>query len=613
MSILSDASYADFRGALTEARLKQLLVDSGFTPTQTTDFVRHWRVADHQPDTTSGFSATLFERLGDGGAGTGEYALAMRGTLGVVDISEDLFGIAGQGIAREQAADLYRYYRRLTTPAGASVEYTTQEILLLTALESGSFSPLTTSVAYLEVLARTTLDTGLGELGANARIDITGHSLGGHLAMLFSVMFPEAVNHVYTYNGAGLGGIGAQILDLAGYNGVIPSHQVTNIVSDQGVDRTAGLGYAIGDTERIFIEQGSGIHNHSIANAVDSLAVYNLLASIDANATLGGLSPILAATVNHTERARTYETVVSALSEFFIAPIDLVPGDRDVFYQAIQVIETELFVDRDVSVPQLEPAYQNLTVVSLPELTQDQIIAQANSDIGYRYALTHLNPFAITGRESLYDDHNQNGELELYNQITQAGEITQNYLADRAAFLATLNTFNRTNESIDGNHLVEFQDWDNGSVRQSAMITAAGDGTSQRVFFGDEQRDTLAGGTDEDRLYGAGGNDTLTGNAGNDYLEGNAGIDKLNGGIGNDELYGGAGNDSGNDGGLFGGVGDDALFGEAGHDTLDGGAGRDLLVGGLGQDHLIGGDGFDNLYGDNRYFDEATNRYVLVD
>ncbi|MEW8087938.1 MAG: hypothetical protein AB2823_20460, partial [Candidatus Thiodiazotropha endolucinida] len=44
----------------------------------------------------------------------------------------------------------------------------------------------------------------------------------------------------------------------------------------------------------------------------------------------------------------------------------------------------------------------------------------------------------------------------------------------------------------------------------------------------------------------------------------------------------------------------------------DGGAGRDLLVGGLGQDHLIGGDGIDNLYGDNRYFDEANNRYVLV-
>ncbi|MEW8009676.1 MAG: calcium-binding protein [Candidatus Thiodiazotropha sp.] len=614
-AVLSDASYSNFEDIDTTDTddIRDALIARGFSQTQATDFIHHWRIADHQPDTSSGFSATLFERLGDGGVGTGEYALAMRGTLGVVDISEDLYGVAGQGIAREQAADLYRYYRRLTTPSGASVEYTIQEILMLTALESGSFSPLTTSVAYLEVLARTSLDTGLGELGTNARIDITGHSLGGHLAMLFSVMFPEAVNHVYTYNGAGLGGIGAEILDLAGYNGVIPSHQVTNIVSDQGVDITAGVGYVIGDTERIFIEQGSGIHNHSIANAVDSLAVYNLLASIDANATLGGLSPILAATVKHTERARTYETVISALSELFIAPTDVVTGDREALYQAIQAIETELFDDHTAANPQLKPIYQNLTVESLANLTQDQIVAQANSDIGYRYALTHLNPFAITGRESLYDDHNQNGELELYNQITQVGEITQNYLADRTAFLATLNAFNRTNESIEGNHLVEFQDWGNGSVGQSAMITTTGDNISQHVFFGDEHQDTLTGGSDEDRLYGGGGNDTLTGNAGNDYLEGNTGIDKLDGGVGNDELYGGAGNDSGSDGGLFGSAGDDALYGEAGHDTLDGGTGRDLLVGGLGQDHLIGGDGFDNLYGDNRYFDEANNRYVLVD
>ncbi|MEW8586308.1 MAG: calcium-binding protein, partial [Candidatus Thiodiazotropha sp.] len=79
-------------------------------------------------------------------------------------------------------------------------------------------------------------------------------------------------------------------------------------------------------------------------------------------------------------------------------------------------------------------------------------------------------------------------------------------------------------------------------------------------------------------------------------------------------LYGGSGDDARiHNSGLFGGAGEDALYGEAGHDTLDGGTGRDLLVGGLGQDHLIGGDGIDNLFGDNRYFDEATNRYVLVD
>ncbi|MCU7864187.1 MAG: hypothetical protein KZQ92_09455, partial [Candidatus Thiodiazotropha sp. (ex Lucinoma borealis)] len=226
MSILSDAAYADFRGALTETRLKQLLTDSGFTQTQATDFVRHWRVADHQPDTASGFSATVFERLDDSRNGTGEFAIAMRGTMGLVDIGEDIFSLSVQGVAREQAVDMYRYYRRLTTQEGASVEYSTSEILMLTALESGTFSPLTTAAAYLEVLARTSFDTGLGKLDSNTAVDITGHSLGGHLAMLFTVMFPDVIDHVYTYNGAGLGGIGAELLDLAGFNAVIPSHQV---------------------------------------------------------------------------------------------------------------------------------------------------------------------------------------------------------------------------------------------------------------------------------------------------------------------------------------------------------------------------------------------------
>ncbi|MCU7805079.1 MAG: hypothetical protein KZQ96_17970 [Candidatus Thiodiazotropha sp. (ex Lucinoma borealis)] len=394
MSILSDAAYADFRGALTETRLKQLLTDSGFTPTQATDFVRHWRVADHQPDTASGFSATVFERLDDSRNGTGEFAIAMRGTMGLVDIGEDIFSLSVQGVAREQAVDMYRYYRRLTTQEGASVEYSTSEILMLTALESGTFSPLTTAAAYLEVLARTSFDTGLGKLDSNTAVDITGHSLGGHLAMLFTVMFPDVIDHVYTYNGAGLGGIGAELLDLAGFNAVIPSHQVTNIVSDQGLDMTAGVGYVIGDTDRIFIEEGGGIHNHSVATAVDSLAIYNLLSAIDSNVDLTYLTPLLEAAAN--QPAPSLESIVRSLSDLLINPIDVPIDEREPLYQAIQTLETELFVDRTIANPQLKPVYQNLNVISLPDLTQAQIIENGNNDI--RLSLCACPPQSLRHR-----------------------------------------------------------------------------------------------------------------------------------------------------------------------------------------------------------------------
>ncbi|MES9892605.1 MAG: calcium-binding protein, partial [Candidatus Thiodiazotropha sp.] len=248
-------------------------------------------------------------------------------------------------------------------------------------------------------------------------------------------------------------------------------------------------------------------------------------------------------------------------------------------------------------------------MVSLPNLTRTETVNHADNDIAYRYALAHLNPFAITGSESLYDDHNQNDELELYDPITQTGEITQAYLESRSAFLALLNQGNVTGEPVPGED-VEFYD----VVRD---IDAHYDNYLQpphRIYFGGDEGEALSGMSNHDRLFGGGGDDTLNGNTGDDYLEGNAGIDKLDGGIGNDELHGGSGDDARiHNAGLYGGAGDDALYGEAGHDTLDGGTGRDLLVGGLGQDHLIGGDGFDNLYGDNRYFDEANNRYVLVD
>ncbi|MBT3029756.1 MAG: hypothetical protein KME36_01440 [Candidatus Thiodiazotropha sp. (ex Lucina pensylvanica)] len=581
MANLSEASYADFRaaeqpdGSYRSSDVQTALIniggenneDKGFSLTQAADFVTHWRVAHHLPNTSTGFSATIFESLDN----PGEYVFAMRGTEPTAqwgtDITlTDIADIGADGIALYQAVDLVNYYQKLITPAGGlAPQYEVYEGTLIPP-EGTDYVVTGLQYRYLRAIDRV---QGLGVIPYNSGpIDVTGHSLGGHLALIMSRLDPNRVGEVYTYNAP------AFDTDIIGSDdtewfframaqietnetgmttvGGFPVTHVNNYVVPEDV--ISDIGTLPGGTIQHFSEINNttpvhiAVSSHSISNVSNALAIYNILAALDPNASLPSLTSILDAASNQGEES--LEKVVYSLSELLINPIDVPIDEREPLYQAIQTIETEIFIDRIVANPQLKPIYQNLAVESLAELTQDQIVAQANSDIGYRYALTHLNPFAITGRESIYDDHNENGELELYNQITQAGEITQNYLADRAAFLATLNAFNRTNESIVGNNLIEFQDWDNGSVRLSAMITATGDNLSQHVFFGDKQRDTLAGGADEDRLYGGGGNDTLTGNAGNDYLEGNAG-------------------------GLFGGVGDDAL------------------------------------YCDNRYFDEVTNRYVL--
>jgi hypothetical protein len=163
--LLSEISYVDLQetknpdGSYNKSKIVIALTSKGFSSAQALDYVNHWRVVDHQPNTTSGFSATLFEKLDDNQTGTGEYTLAFRGTEGVsdfgVDLVEDIFCLSAQGIARHQAADLYRYYKRLTTPEGQSVEYSVSELLLLTAFETGSFDPLTTSAAYLAMVVKT--------------------------------------------------------------------------------------------------------------------------------------------------------------------------------------------------------------------------------------------------------------------------------------------------------------------------------------------------------------------------------------------------------------------------------------------------------------------------
>ena len=58
--------------------------DRGFTPSQFEDFQRTYRVLHHQPDSATGFSATLFENVS-----TGELHLAFRGTNGAMDLLQD--------------------------------------------------------------------------------------------------------------------------------------------------------------------------------------------------------------------------------------------------------------------------------------------------------------------------------------------------------------------------------------------------------------------------------------------------------------------------------------------------------------------------------------------
>jgi Ca2+-binding RTX toxin-like protein len=134
-------------------------------------------------------------------------------------------------------------------------------------------------------------------------------------------------------------------------------------------------------------------------------------------------------------------------------------------------------------------------------------------------------------------------QFSLYNPVTGQGNITQNWIADRATFAANYYTQQQRGGGIvPGSTNTRYFD----AASNIEVLIGAGAGNDQRVqyLFGGDSADVLEGKGFADHLYGGAGDDTLDGKGGNDYLEGNTGDDILDGGAGNDKLYGGDGTDT---------------------------------------------------------------------
>ncbi|MBK8525123.1 MAG: hypothetical protein IPL58_14475 [Betaproteobacteria bacterium] len=138
---------------------------SKFTTTEAEKFAKEWKVVEHISNTTTGFSGTLFEKVG-----TGELVVSFRSTEFLDDAARDnqatnVLEIKEKGWAFGQISDMEKWY---------------------TDLKSS------------------------GKIPAGARFSVTGYSLGGHLATAFNLMYGSELNggEVITFNGAGVGKIG---------------------------------------------------------------------------------------------------------------------------------------------------------------------------------------------------------------------------------------------------------------------------------------------------------------------------------------------------------------------------------------------------------------------
>ncbi|MEZ5446102.1 MAG: calcium-binding protein [Gammaproteobacteria bacterium] len=335
-----------------------------------------------------------------------------------------------------------------------------------------------------------------------------------------------------------------------------PDLKVTNLfgLSTQfDPEFVSGSGQIVGSFDGIFIENQPVLtlsnpktffdvfgDTHSITLIADTLAVMALFEQIDPQVDRRLLNGIF--TAASANRARWYgveplpvdsvadgdslERVLDALGELLYGeawqptPYSRALGAfgdlalRNQFYENVRRVRDGL-------------AGQAGTVESLIGMDASEMSSRARSDAAYRYALLHLNPFAITGNASLYEAHAV--DLAPFNPEDGTGVVTEEYLADRAQLLeATLwfnfrdvdpaGTYYHTATPMPVTHYVD---------RETGLeATTFGDPATVRrqYVFGTEGDDAgdgaLRGAEMEDHLYGGGGNDTLAGGAGSDRLEG---------------------------------------------------------------------------------------------
>jgi hypothetical protein len=137
-SLIAQAAYA-FTTSKDDL-VASLKDKASFTQTQADDFAARYAFIDSQPNDSTGFSATLYKD-----SASGKYIFAMRGTeLSLTDpgqiasdlLATDLDQIGLLGYAAKQAASMYRYWKRLTTPAGFNVDYTDAELRKLYQIQN---------------------------------------------------------------------------------------------------------------------------------------------------------------------------------------------------------------------------------------------------------------------------------------------------------------------------------------------------------------------------------------------------------------------------------------------------------------------------------------------
>lgn len=565
----AQAAYASglFAG-MTRSQLESEVVkpSASFAATQASLFSADYDVVLQYNDTAaeggqdSSLSLTVFRDRA-----TNALTLAIRGTVFTEfgDLSAD-GQLAVHGAAVSQIVALWNWWARVTGPENTLVAQ-----YRMTSLEDGAIgrdADATASGSLRPVLAT-----------AGGAIAVTGHSLGGHLAMAFQALFPQVVSTATVFNAPGF--LQTVVSDtlfetLGGTGGHVPVGAVpglVNVVADhvsasdlpvpfQGI---AMLHSRPGAAVDIAIEE-QGLTdvlsvpslNHSQMVLTDALAIQARLERLDPGLTRAQMSALLARSSN--EEHAGLERVVDALQALLgidTAPLPAGHEYREALYLGLKGIDEH-------------PAFGTLAgkLSLIPTFDANA----ARTDFAALLSLTLGLPFQVRLEDpsptsaaslALYGAHRAVYEqwlsdLNLTEEKRTGGwaNYSDNYLQDRAAMLdrmAAANTRDIAGFTQGGQvtgvagRPVLYRDIERDiTFTVSATGISAQSPTVDRNVFGSTSADAVEGMQGNDHLFGGAGNDFLNGQEGQDRLEGGADDDTLDGGTGNDTLLGGKGQDT---------------------------------------------------------------------
>ncbi|MBI4694392.1 MAG: FG-GAP repeat protein [Gammaproteobacteria bacterium] len=548
---LADASYANLANYTAERSvIVASLQERGFAKSEAESLLAHWTVFHSQPDMASGFSATLFQSNAD----VGDFVLALRGTQGLVDIVDaDVADIVADGLAIKQIVDLYNYWQRLTAPKDGSYRIAELAVMPMPAYVPGMVQPplpigcvrdFPSGLAYRLEFHEAPSSDGLGVTASKIHsLSVTGHSLGGHLAVAFARLFADRNPIIYTENGAGFRLVPNVDRLLDGLAGRVTDFDTTRILNVYG---SAGPQFISQDTvlmltqygERIeiFTEEMKDALGHGIAQMTQAAGVMDLLFELGSNLGAATARTAVAGASALFEAASlvpgfSTEAVANALGKALLPGyVPIAPAgqnDRTVLMDHLATMRAA-FLDA-AGAPR--PGYANLTLV--PTGTDATMLATAAHDsLAWRAALVDLSPFTLVAPDAA-------ATTALYAHRDTAGELSSlsaHYLEDRAAMLALQNVLGPRDMPLldDGcNNIRVYRDY--AASGALALDLSAGDSSAMDVrwttyAFGNAAADTLIGYAGTDHLYGGANGDVLAGGGGADVLEGDGGDDALTGG-----------------------------------------------------------------------------------